>query len=70
MLLTKLLEWLRKSFANDHQSELETYLASKPITSSGDVDYWIAEYDNRRRMISRCIANGDGAGAAHLRQWY
>ena len=70
MLLTKLLEWLRKSFANDQQSELEAYLASKPITSPGDVDYWLAEYDNRRRMINRCLVNGDGRGAAHIRQYY
>lgn len=70
MFLTKLIDWLKKSFATDHQSELEAYLASKSIQTPGDVDYWLAEFDNRKRMINRCLANGDSQGATHIRQYY
>lgn len=70
MLLTKLLDWLRKSFASDHQTELERYLADKGCSSPADVEHWIAEFENRRRMINRCLVNGDTVGAAHIRQYY
>lgn len=41
-----------------YQSEVERYLLSKNPQSPGDVDFWLAEYDNERRIQARFIATG------------
>lgn len=69
-MLLALLNWLKKSFASDHRSELERYLDDKGCTSTADLEYWMAEFENRRRHINRCLVNGDKIGAAHIRQYY
>jgi hypothetical protein len=40
-----------------YQSELEDYLKSKNPQTPGDVDHWLAEFDNERRLRARFIAN-------------
>lgn len=47
---------------------LEQYITSKNPTSTGDVEFWTAEYDNRNRQINRAVANGDLLAANWLRQ--
>jgi hypothetical protein len=37
-------------------SDLESYILSKNPQTTGDVDFWTAEYDNERRIRSRQIA--------------
>ncbi len=45
-MIEKLLERLAEMFPKqDYQSRLERYLASKNITSAGDVDYWTRRFD-------------------------
>jgi hypothetical protein len=40
-----------------YQSELEAYLESKNPQTPGDVDHWLAEFDNERRNRSRFLAD-------------
>ena len=37
-------------------SSLEEYLASKNAQTPEEVNFWIAEYDNERRLRSRQVA--------------
>jgi len=58
-MLKAILNWLSKIFGPvTYQSELEAYLEAKNPQSPGEVDHWIAEYDNERRLRARSIANG------------
>ncbi len=70
MLLTSILGWLRETFAEDHRTELERFLATKDLQSPADVEFWMNEFDNRRRNINRCLAVGDHNGAAFIRKYY
>lgn len=57
-MLKTLLNWLSSAFAPEsYQSELEAYIASKNPQTQADVDHWLAEYDNERRLRARFIAN-------------
>ena len=45
-MIEKLLERLAEMFPKqDYQSRLERYLASKNVTTAGDVDYWVRQFD-------------------------
>lgn len=52
------------------QDTLDQYITSKNPQSTADVDFWIAEYDNRRRIINRFLADGDTASASWYRSNY
>lgn len=66
MLLTALINFLARTMLPSPQDTLDTYIASKNPQSQTDVEFWIAEYDNRQRQINRFLANGDAASAS----WY
>lgn len=66
MLLTALMNFISRVFLASQQDTLDTYISSKNPQSQADVEFWIAEYDNRQRQINRFLANGDGASAS----WY
>ena len=66
MLLTALINFLARTMLPSPQDTLDEYIASKNPQSQTDVEFWIAEYDNRQRQINRFLANGDAASAS----WY
>ncbi len=70
MMLTAILGWLRETFAEDHRTELERFLASKELHTPQDVEFWMAEFDARRRTINQHLANGDHNGAMFIRKYY
>jgi hypothetical protein len=46
----KLLEWIKSLFTErTYQDSVEYYVASKYPTSTAEVEYWIREYDTRRK---------------------
>lgn len=56
-MLKTFAQWVANLFAPEtYQSNLEAYLEAKNPQSPGDVDHWIAEYDNERRLRARFIA--------------
>lgn len=66
MLLTALMNFISRTFLPSAQDELDRYISSKNPQSQAEVEFWIAEYDNRQRQINRLLANGDTTRAA----WY
>lgn len=66
MLITALFNFLARTMLPSQQDTLDSYIASKNPQSQADVEFWIAEYDNRQRQINRFLANGDAASAS----WY
>jgi hypothetical protein len=40
------------------QHELDDYLESKNITNIVELEYWMAEYDRKKRIRSRLISEG------------
>lgn len=45
-MIEKLLERLAEMFPKqDYQSRLERYLASKNITTAGEIDHWVRQFD-------------------------
>lgn len=49
-MLTNLIGWI-KSLVRErsYQDSVEHYVASKSPKSTGEVEYWIREYDTHRR---------------------
>ena len=46
----KLLQWIKSLFnAPSYQDNVEYYVASKQPKSTAEVEYWIREYDLRRK---------------------
>jgi hypothetical protein len=46
------------------QQELDDYLESKNINSIVELEYWMAEYDRKKRIRSRLISEGKYREAA------
>lgn len=49
--------------------ELDSYLESKHITTTAELEYWMKEYDLRKRMYSRLLSEGkitEARWAMHL----
>lgn len=40
------------------QERLDKYLESKRITTTAELEYWMKEYDLRKRLYSRFISEG------------
>ena len=53
--MTKLLQKLKKFFAQDQMSGLEAYINSKRPTNAAEVDHYAREYD---RMRDKGLAGG------------
>lgn len=58
-----MLDRLRRFFRFIFESEsdrhdLDDYLESKNITSISELEYWMAEYDRRKRVSARLISEG------------
>lgn len=47
-------------------SELEEYIISKEPKTPADVEFWIKQFDERSRHISRSMNNGD----IPMANWY
>lgn len=55
-MLKSLLAKIKSYLNPPQQSEIERYISSKNPQTPGDVDHWLAEYDNERRIRSRDFA--------------
>jgi predicted DNA-binding protein (UPF0278 family) len=45
------------------QTEVENFLRDKNITNTQELDFWLQEYDYRKRMASKYHSNFDYQGA-------
>lgn len=58
---SSLIQQILNFFKIDDRSDFERYIESKNPQSPGEVDFWVAEYDNERRRQNRLIAlHADG----------
>ena len=49
-MITAILGWIKSLFRErTYQDSVEYYVASKHPTSTAEVEYWIREYDTRRK---------------------
>jgi hypothetical protein len=52
-MLTQLIGWIKSLIRErSYQDSVENYVASKSPKSTAEVEYWIREYDTRRREWS------------------
>ena len=57
-MFESIMNWFANLFAPaTYQSELEAYLESKNPQTPGDVDHWLAQYDDERRTRARFLAD-------------
>lgn len=53
-----LIAILKSLFTVRQKTDIETFLADKNPQTREDLEFWLAEYDNRVRMASRLRSEG------------
>ncbi len=61
---------LDKLFGSNSKSELEKYIEDKNPQTSEELEFWMAEYDNRKMIYNRYIANGDVESARQFQNFF
>lgn len=63
-----MLEWLKSLFQGQtEESELAAYLKSKNATQE-DIHFWIAQFEEQKRLINHLTMEGNVVQANWLRQ--
>jgi hypothetical protein len=58
-MIDRLQRFFRFIFESEaDRYDLDDFLESKNITSISELEYWMAEYDHRKRIHSRLISQG------------
>lgn len=63
----KILDML---FGTNSKSELERFLEDKNPQTHEDLEFWMAEFENRKRVYNRYIANGDVESARQFQNFF
>lgn len=58
-MIERIISFFRHAFDPEtEQVELDRYLESKNITTAAELEYWMKEYDLRKRVYSRLVSEG------------
>lgn len=56
--LTFIRRWFEAARRSSTQSDLDNWIRSKNPTTPAELDFWLREYDERRRQYTRFMSSG------------
>ena len=62
----KIANILRNTFVTSDKTELEEFLEGRNLETQADVEFWMQEYDNRRRLASKMMSKGEYLAARQI----